>query len=127
MVEAPSGERSVLDADTGFRLELAEHGYYRIRTVDDDRTTTIAVNTDPAESSLDRVDTEEILSAIGPSGVARTRTATLAAQLTPAEKERRQALWWYLMVAVAALALIETVLAGRLSGGIVPGLRDSRP
>jgi hypothetical protein len=127
VVETPSGDRFALDAETGYRVELVEPGYYRARTADGDNTVTIAVNTDPAESDLETVDPEEVSGAISPTGSGARRTATLAADLSPADKERRQALWWYLMVSVAALALIETVLAGRFSGGIVPRLKDSRP
>jgi hypothetical protein len=126
VVESPSGERFALDDDTGYRVELLEHGYYRIRTADGEQAVAVAVNPDPAESNIDALDPEEMLSAIRPAGEAGARTAALAAELSPADKERRQALWWYLMVSVAALALIETVLAGRFSGGVVPKRKDTR-
>jgi hypothetical protein len=125
VVEAPSGERFALDDDTGYRVELLEHGYYQIRTADGDQTATVAVNTDPAESNIEALDPAVMVSAISPTGAGTTRTAALAAQLSPADKERRQALWWYLMVTVAALALAESLLAGRLSGGIVATQRNT--
>jgi hypothetical protein len=39
----------------------------------------------------------------------------LAATLTPVEKERRQGLWWYLLVAVLLILVAETAIANRVS------------
>ncbi len=124
VVEAPSGERFAVDDGTGYRVEMLEHGYYQVRATDGGQTVTVAVNPDPAESNIEALDPEVMVSAVSPTGAGATRAAALAAQLSPADKERRQALWWYLLVTVAALALAESMLAGRLSGGIVAPQRN---
>ena len=39
--------------------------------------------------------------------------ALIAAALTPAERERRQGLWWYLLLGALMLSTVESVLARR--------------
>ena len=53
---------------------------------DGEQAVTVAVNPDPGESNIEALDPEEMLSSIRPTGEASTRTAALAAQLTPADK-----------------------------------------
>ena len=42
------------------------------------------------------------------------------ADIAPAEVEKRQSLWWYLLVAGVAILIVEAWLANRLSKG--PGV-----
>lgn len=129
IVETPSGTRYALAAESGYRLELIEHGFYRIRSERSGDSTLVAVNTEPSESDLTIVDPEVVSAAIGSGDPDDTRLARLTATLTPAEKERRQALWWYLMMAVLLLLFTESLVADRLSGrrsrGHPPETRDA--
>jgi hypothetical protein len=119
VLEAPSGERDVLrGADTGWPVTLSESGFYVVRPLaagSGDETAVLAVNADVAEADLARLDPEQLLGAVAPRGGASDRTASLAAALTPAERERRQGLWWYLLGAALLLLLTETGVASRLS------------
>jgi hypothetical protein len=116
VVETPSGKRFAAADPAGYRLHLLESGFYGIRRLDGSATATVAVNSDPAESDLTPIDREEVLGAIAPTSAGSSRVATLSATLSIAEKERRQALWWYVLLAALIVLVTETVIAGRLSG-----------
>jgi len=109
---APSGNR--LAVDNGL-LRLEERGFYQIREVGavaNERI--IAANVDLEEADLASMETQDLVSAIQPRGDA-TRVAGAGDRIGPEERERRQALWWYLLI-VAFIALsLETVLSNRLS------------
>ena len=116
VVDPPSGERFAVGDSLGHRLELRDGGFYAVRRLDGSAAATIAVNTDPAESDLARIDPEVVLAAVTPTATGRSRVATLSATLSTADKERRQALWWYVLAAALLVLVTETVVAGRLSG-----------
>ncbi len=116
IVETPSGERFAATGPAGYRLALLESGFYRIRQADGAAAVTVAVNQDPAESDLTPIDREEVLGAIAPTAGGSDRVAALSATLSTAEKERRQALWWYVLLTALMVLVTETVIAGRLSG-----------
>ena len=122
VVESPAGARSVIVLDSaGPRpLELRRHGFYEIRALEGKpgRETVVAVNPDPAESDLAAVDPEEIALAVAAPAGAGDRTATLAAALTPGEKERRQALWWYLLLGAILVLLVESAVGHRALGDL---------
>jgi hypothetical protein len=123
VVDPPSGKRFAVGDSSGHRLELRDHGFYQVRRLDGSAVVTIAVNTEPAESDLTRVDPEAALAAITPTSAGSSRVAALSAALSTSEKERRQALWWYVLAAALIVLVTETVVAGRLSGA---GLRQRR-
>ena len=115
---SPSGQHIELVGASGL-LELTEAGYYEVRTpgVEDNRPRTVAVNLDGEESNLATLDPQELAGAVaGRADVARPVQDT--AELTIEEREGRQSLWWYLLVAVCLLLAAETVWSNRL-----PGLR----
>ena len=120
VVESPTGARSVIVLESAGPLELQRHGFYEIRALEGKpgRGTVVAVNPDPVESDLAAVDPEEIALAVAAPAPAGTddRTATLAAALTPGEKERRQALWWYLLLGAILVLLVETGVGHRATG-----------
>jgi hypothetical protein len=119
VVETPSGERFAIAPDADSRtLELEEHGFYLLRTLaTPEAPRVIAANPDPVESDLTPLDPEELIGAIAARDVEGQRTAELAAALTPAQKERRQGLWWYILIAALFVLVSETLLAGRLTRG----------
>lgn len=119
VAESPSGERTVIRPSEVERpVPLTESGFYVVRPLtggSDGETAVLAVNPDVAEADLEQLDPEQLLGAIAPRGTATDRAASLAATLTPVERERRQGLWWYLLGAALLLLLAETGVASRLS------------
>jgi hypothetical protein len=117
VIESPSGRRTPWRATGGSAgVELSEPGYYTLRPVGAGGgagAAAVAVNPEPGESDLAAVDPSELERRLVPveGGPA---AAALAATLTPAERERRQGLWWYLLVGVLSALLAESVLANRL-------------
>ena len=88
-------------------MALAEPGFYEIRdaALPGDEPLTLAVNADRAESDLTAIDPEELASQVtsratgGPDGPA----AAPVRAVTSEELERRQGVWWYLLIAAFAL------------------------
>lgn len=127
VVVAPSGEvTEVGGANTGF-AELRERGFYEVRaaaTREDPYV--IAVNLDPAEVDLARFDPEEMVAAVVPAPGAGD-VGNAGVEISIQERERRQALWWYILLGAFALLVVETVLANRRSRrtfqNLVPGGR----
>jgi hypothetical protein len=117
VVEAPSGERTIVRADATDRLvQLREQGIFEIRQVDVGEVPPayVAVNLDPSESDLSRLDVDQFLGAMTPMEdqgglAARARTLTID------ERERRQQLWWYLLLAAMLILAFETTLSNRMS------------
>jgi hypothetical protein len=113
---APSGDRSVLSSDDGRNLmTLEEQGYYELRLPDEQtgEPVGLAVNLDLSESDLSSLDPEELEASVryrddGPAVVA-------TAAWTPEDQERRQNVWWYLLVGAFALLAVETLVSNRLS------------
>lgn len=98
-------------------LELDEQGFYEIRDAAGGGVTeTVAVNVDTAESDLSPLDPQELVAAV--TGRARgndPRATEPTIELRPADLERRQAIWWYLLLAGVLLLAGETLLSNRLS------------
>lgn len=112
VIRAPSGARS--NASASGLLQLVEQGVYEVRnsagTAADTRF--VAANLDVAESDLTPLDPQELASAVEPLGDAPTG---LAGSLSIEERERRQSLWWYTLIAAFLILAAETVLSNRLS------------
>ncbi len=116
VVELPSGDRSVRHIGEDARyLTLEEQGVYRVRVLGDDDGPAgmVAVNVSPDESDLTYVDPEELASAVTRSASGE-RGTSLSATLTPAERERRQGLWWYLLLAALIVLVAETTISNRI-------------
>lgn len=114
---SPSGARLAVPGDaTRQAFVLNELGFYEIRSAADGTSSggaVVAVNVDPAESNFAALDPDELAGAVRPGTPSRAGAENRT--LLPEDRERRQALWWYLL-ALAALALAaEALLAGRLS------------
>jgi hypothetical protein len=97
---------------------LSEHGLYEIRSASNGsgRPDRIAVNLDPAESDLTPLDPSELVAAVtGRATTAATAAAEKPAELTAEEAERRQNVWWYLLVAGVLMLAAEMAVANQLS------------
>ncbi len=119
VVMSPSGSRIPVDVGerAGF-IDLDEQGFYEVHDANAAETDplTLAVNVDLAESDLSAVDPEELSSALtGRAGGDRADAAAPAREVGAADLERRQAIWWYLLVAAFLLLVAETVVSNRLS------------
>jgi len=112
---APSGARTRITATEKPTVELTEQGFYELqRAGGRSEPRVLAVNVDLAESDLASVEPELLTGAM----VARAgadSTASAAEAATPLELERRQGMWWYLLVAVLLLLAGETLFSNRLS------------
>lgn len=101
-------------------LALEESGFYVVRPPgrEPERPFTIAVNVDLAESSLDRLDAEELVSQVtAPADPTTVGPTFEAAALARADRERRQSLWRYLLLAGFVLLLAETGVSNWIARG----------
>jgi aerotolerance regulator-like protein/VWA domain-containing protein len=112
---APSGARVTVETEDG-ALELAEQGFYDVRTqgAGPDSATTLASNVDLSESDLSPLDPRELAAAVAGRAAADLGGKGLG---RPSDEAQAQAqrLWWYLLVAGGLLLAAETLLSNRLS------------
>ena len=118
VVMSPSGARIPVDVGerAGF-IDLDEQGFYEVHDASAAETDplTLAVNVDLAESDLSAVDPEELASALTGRVGGERADAAPPREVGAADLERRQAIWWYLLVAAFLLLVAETVVSNRLS------------
>ncbi|PYR22115.1 MAG: hypothetical protein DMF98_20895, partial [Acidobacteria bacterium] len=120
IVVSPSGERMTQTAageGAEGLLELTEQGVYEIRaaTASTGRPDAIAVNLDPAESDLDPLDPGELVAAVSGHAASAQGQPAAPQQLTREDAERRQGIWWYLLLTGLLMLAMETVISNRLS------------
>lgn len=128
VVVAPSGQQTTLGAGGAESIQLSEQGFYAVRLAGtgDRRPYVVAVNLAPEESDLASIAPETFLSTITGRPAASAGTPMDVAPLTPAEMEKRQSIWWFLLVAGLVALLAEAALSNRLSrkaGGTVSAAR----
>jgi hypothetical protein len=114
------GDRPLPVGEASHFLELAESGFYEIRPPgrSEVRPVAVAVNVDPAEAELDPLDPQEVEAAIlagGDGGPLPPGEASRAQELQREDREKRQGLWRWLLVAAFGLLALETILSNRLS------------
>jgi hypothetical protein len=63
---------------------------------------------------LNALDPEEFSAAVTASADTEEREAIALAALTPEERERRQGLWWYMLVIALLVLVAESIAANRL-------------
>ena len=118
MSVSPTGRRlPVGEGDRAGFLTLEEQGLYEIHdTSSGGNPLILAVNVDLAESDLTAIDPEELASVLtGRVGGDRDDGAAPAREIGPEDLERRQSVWWYLLVVAFFLFVAETVVSNRLS------------
>jgi hypothetical protein len=118
VVVAPSGQQSTLGQGGAMSIELAEQGFYSVRLAGtgDRRPFAVAVNLDPAESDLSALQAAEFLAAVTTRPAGAAGQALEQVQVTPVDVEKRQSVWWFLVVTALGILLVESVLANRMSG-----------
>jgi hypothetical protein len=94
---------------------LAEAGFYAVYPLGRERASyPVAVNVDRAESDLAPLDIEAFVAA-----VTVPDTATISADgmgrstVTPADRERRQGMWWFHVLGALALLVVESLWSNR--------------
>jgi hypothetical protein len=117
VIEAPSGARERATATgAGHLVRLREQGFYELRGPNTPTGSgrPIAVNVDPIESDLSHLDPQDIVVAVTTvSGQAQPGSELNAS--TPQDQERRQKVWWYLLLGALLVMGAETLLSNRLS------------
>lgn len=117
LVVSPGGDRQTVGGAAGGSVELREQGFYEVRpqgAAASGRPFTVAVNVDPSESDLASMDAQEFTA--GATGRASlTSAGTAPAEVKPEETERRQSIWWFLLLIGFGLLVTESILANRLS------------
>jgi hypothetical protein len=129
IVSTPSGGRLTLG--TGgqpMSFELAEQGFYTVRAAGENeaRPLTVAANIDPAESDLTSMDLREFMG-IATGRATPTDKPADDGGLKPSELERKQSLWWYVMIAALLMLVTESILANRESRRLVGTRRFVMP
>jgi hypothetical protein len=120
IIVTPSGERisqsSMGEGNEGL-LELTEQGIYEIRSAaaTTGRPEAIAVNLDAAESDLNPMDPRELVAAVTGHASPLNVQPEQPQEMTREEAEKRQSLWWYLLLAGVGLLALETAIANHLS------------
>jgi hypothetical protein len=117
VIDAPSGARERATATgAGHLIALREQGFYELRgpstPVGSGRP--IAVNVDPAESDLSHLDPQDIVVAVTAVNGTTQPGSDLNAS-APQDQERRQRIWWYLLLGALLVMGVETMLSNRLS------------
>ena len=118
VVVTPAGKRLTMGAGDPGLLELDEQGVYEIRSAANasGRPERIAVNLDPAESDLAPLDPQELVAAVtGRATPGTDAGAQKPADVSAADAEKRQGLWWYLLLAGLLLLASEVAVANYLS------------
>jgi hypothetical protein len=117
VVEAPSGSKTRLPSSNEGLVALHEQGFYEIRPEGAPRGMgqRVAVNLDPAEANLARIDPQELKASVLASNGGQAAGAVAADAPTREDTERRQTIWWYLLVLAGVLLATETLMSNRLS------------
>jgi hypothetical protein len=117
-IVTPSNDRRTMRTNDPGVLELNEQGIYEIRTTaaGSGRPDRIAVNLDPAESDLSVLDPQELVAMVTGFASQSTAPGSQAPQELPAaEAEKRQGIWWYVLLLGLILLSSEMVIANYLS------------
>lgn len=118
-VESPAGavQRLETGGDAGRPvIALGQQGFYEIREAGAAKGSGrfVAVNVDPAEADLTRIEPRELVAAVT-NGRGTVGDAGAAVAESSEDRERGQTLWWYLLAGALVLLATETVVSNRLS------------
>ncbi|HYM25025.1 MAG TPA: BatA and WFA domain-containing protein [Vicinamibacterales bacterium] len=120
VIVSPSGARATQQAAKGSAdgsLELLEQGIYEVRNTGANvgKAEALAVNLDPAESDLAPLDPRELVASVTGHATAESEEPSMAQEMTREEAEKRQSLWWYLLMSGVVLLGTETLISNHLS------------
>jgi hypothetical protein len=130
VVTSPSGTETRFGEGGAPAIRLEEQGFYlaRLQGTGSRRPYAVAVNIDPAESDLTPMPpTEFVVTATGrAAAVTPTGQSLEHPELTPADIEKKQTVWWFLLLVGAAMLFAEGALSNRLSNRFGVGLVQAR-
>ena len=117
---SPSGDRiPVSESERSGFLALAEQGLYEIRDASAPEASplTLAVNVDLSESDLTAIDPDELASGVAGRAAAGPTAGAGGGvrEFSSEDLERRQGVWWYLLIAAFLVFVAETIVSNRLS------------
>jgi hypothetical protein len=115
---SPSGSQVTLGPTGAKSIDLSEQGFYSVRLSGsgDRRPYAVAVNLEPAESDLSALmPTEFLAAATNSSAAVRGGQSLDSPEATPVDVEKKQAIWWFLLVAGLLALFGESVLSNRQS------------
>jgi hypothetical protein len=117
VVDAPSGAKTRLASAEEGLIPLHEQGFYEIRPDGAARGMgqRVAVNLDPAEANLARIDPEELKASVLASTGSTVGGVAVSDAPSREDTERRQTIWWYLLALAGVLLATETLMSNRLS------------
>jgi hypothetical protein len=118
VVSTPGGQQLTIGDGGAPSIELAEQGFYAVRMqgTGDRRPFQVAVNLDPAESDLSALPPAEFVkSATGRAAVTATGQSLEHPDLTPEDIEKKQSIWWFLLLGAVLALVSEAALSNRLS------------
>ena len=117
VVEAPSGAKTRFGSSSAGLVPLQEQGFYEIRPEGAARGMgqRVAVNLDPTEANLARIDPQELRSAVLAASGGAVANAGVNDAPSREDVERRQTIWWYLLALAGVLFATETLMSNRLS------------
>jgi hypothetical protein len=117
VVSAPSGRQVTIGDGGNQSIELDEQGFFSVRMQGTTgRPFAVGVNLDPAESDLSSLSPQEFVTSVAGQAAATASGGSLEdPELTPADIEKQQSVWWFLLLGAAAMLLGEATLANRLS------------
>jgi hypothetical protein len=114
---SPSNDQTTVGEGGLASVPLAEQGFYSVRLPGqgDRRPYAVAVNIDPAESDLSALSPAEFLASVTGAGTVAQGESLDQPEIGPVEIEKRQSIWWFLLVGGLAALLAEAVVSNRLS------------
>lgn len=122
VIVSPSGDRERrVPGPDGVAFELREAGYWEVREagVGGRVLASVAANIGPEESNLARMEPADLALAAGAPDSTGTAVAAGDREVRSAvEREQDQNLWWFALVLLAAVLLMESVLANRRRGAV---------
>ena len=109
----PAGHRplSLEEATSAQSYQLTQAGFYQIRLANG-RQDVIGVNPDPRESDLD-VMPDDVLALWTATGGKESQQASGAPSGQPAHQNSPYSFWWYVILLALAVAVAESLVAGR--------------
>jgi hypothetical protein len=114
-VTDPEGKRPLTlgEAASAQSFQLTEAGYYQLRLANG-RQDEVGVNPDPKESNLDVIPDDVLALWQGKGGESSQEASAGSAPAAP--QKTPQSFWWYVMLAVLASAVAESVIASNYLG-----------
>ena len=118
VVVAPSGQQTTIGEGGAPSIELAEQGFYSVRLqgMSERRPFAAAVNLDPIESDLAPLEPHQFVATVtGQAATTPTGQSLEHPNLTSADIEKKQGVWWFLLVGAVLALIAEALLSNRLS------------